>query len=313
MLSKTYKFELPDDPVRWTFRVKDRLFPFERTFRLTRDGQTVHEETLGSTDIAISGANCVRVPEHDLEIEYGAVDLLRYGTVARRGQKIVWRSTDKPFREPGRFDETLEIWNAEAADPPNPSPEQRARAERQKALQPSLYVDLAFGLAFFFVAREFGLVTAALTGAGATFALFLINPFVRWDLLGGFAAFGAAMALISAGLAWGFQDDLAIKLRGTVMALIGAAAALFDALVLKGGYLGKRMAMYMEGLGPIDPRRASFALAGATLLIMAIDTPLAFILTTEQWIWYNAFLDMLIALPIILGAMYLARDRGTGS
>lgn len=187
--------------------------------------------------------------------------------------------------------------------------EQRAMLERQKKLRPSIFIDLSFGVLFFFVAREFGLVTAALTGAVATLALFAIQPFTKHDLLGGFAVFGVVMSLISAGVAWGFQDDLAIKLRGTFMSIIGASFALYDGFILKGGYLGKRMAMYMEGLGTLNPRRASFALAGATLILMMIDTPLAFILTTDQWIWYNAFFGSLVAIPIIIGAMLLAREK----
>ena len=186
---------------------------------------------------------------------------------------------------------------------------ERAMLERQKELRPSIIIDISFGGLFFFVAREFGLVTAALTGAAATLVLFAIQPFTKLNLLGGFAVFGVVMSLISAGIAWGFQDDLAVKLRGTFMACIAAGFALYDGFILKGGYLGKRMAMYLEGLGQINPQRASFALAGATLLLMAIDTPLAFILTTDQWVWYNAFFDNIIAIPIILGAMLMARER----
>ncbi len=190
--------------------------------------------------------------------------------------------------------------------------QEKAMMERQKELRPSIIIDISFGVLFFFVAREFGLVTAALTGAGATLVLFAVQPFTKHNLLGGFAVFGVVMSLISAGIAWGFQDDLAVKLRGTFMACIAAAFALYDGFILKGGYLGKRMAMYMEGLGQINPQRASFALAGATLLLMAIDTPLAFILTTDQWIWYNAFFDNIIAIPIILGAMLMAREKPAG-
>jgi len=186
--------------------------------------------------------------------------------------------------------------------------EQQAMLDRQKELRPSIIIDITFGVLFFFVAREFGLVTAALTGAAATLVLFAVQPFTKLNLLGGFAVFGVVMSLISAGIAWGFQDDLAVKLRGTFMACIAASFALYDGFVLKGGYLGKRMAMYMEGLGKINPRRASFALAGATLILMMIDTPLAFILTTDQWIWYNAFFDNIIAIPIIIGAMLMARE-----
>jgi len=188
------------------------------------------------------------------------------------------------------------------------SDDKRAMLERQKELRPSIFIDIGFGVLFFFVAREFGLVTAALTGAGATLALFAIQPFVKWNLLGGFAVFGVVMSLISAGIAWGFQDDLAIKLRGTWMALIAASFGLYDAFVLNGGYLGKRMAMYMEGMGKLNPKRASLALVFSTLILMGIDTPLAFILTTDQWIWYNSVFDMFIAVPIMLGCVYWAKE-----
>ena len=119
------------------------------------------------------------------------------------------------------------------------------------------------------------------------------------------------MSLISAGIAWGFQDDLAVKLRGTIMSIIACSFALYDGFILKGGYLGKRMALYMEGLGKLNPRKASFALAGSTFILMSIDTPLAFILTTYQWIWYNAFFDNIIAISIIIGAMFMAREKLT--
>ena len=93
------------------------------------------------------------------------------------------------------------------------------------------------------------------------------------------------------------------------MSIIAGSFALYDGFILKGGYLGKRMALYMEGLGKLNPRKASFALAGSTFVLMSIDTPLAFILTTDQWIWYNAFFDNIIAIPIIIGAMFMAREK----
>ncbi|MEL6686232.1 MAG: hypothetical protein AAFP97_01270 [Pseudomonadota bacterium] len=307
MLNTKFKFSLPGDSTRWTLIVHERIKAQEQHFVLKRGKDTVFESRHDYDSMSLAGSRRVHVADHDLELEFGAVSLVKYGLVVRQGEEIIWRSTDKPFREAGKIDQTFEKIDAWSEQTAAPTPEAIAQAERQKALRPSIFVDIGFGILFFFVAREFGLVSAALTGAGATLLLTAINPFVKWDLLGGFAAFGAVMALISAGIAWAFEDDLIIKLRGTIMAMIGASFALYDAFVLKGGYLGKRMAMYMEGLGDIAPKRASIALACATLLIMAIDTPLAFILTTDQWIWYNSFLDTFIAIPIVLGAMYMAR------
>lgn len=313
LLTSRFKFTLPDDPALWRMTVEERVTAQQQHITIRRDGNIVREDIRASSTQTRSRPIHIDVEDYNLTLEFGAISLLKYGLIVRQDGNIIWRSHDKPFRSADKLDPTLKTLNRKAQtwetdSKRDPTDAQRTLTEQQKALRPSIVVDISFGILFFFVAREFGLITAALSGAAATLFLTAINPFVKWDLLGGFAAFGVVMALISAGLAWAFQDDLIIKLRGTIMALIGASFALFDACVLKGGYLGQRMALYMAGLGPINPRRASFALAGATLLITAIDTPLAFLLTTDQWIWYNTVLDSFIAIPIILVCMLLARE-----
>lgn len=309
MLKTKFKFKIENDPALWRLVVHDIIkSPHRQRFVVTRDGTAIFDETYEVEGDGLTGSRLIPLPEQNLDLEFGAVTLMKYALIVRRRGDVLWRSSDKPFREGGKFDAFLaKMENLEEED--DLSPEKQAMLERQKKLRPSIIIDISFGVLFFFVAREFGLVTAALTGAAATIVLVAIQPFTKHDLLGGFAVFGVVMSLISAGIAWGFQDDLAIKLRGTIMACIATGFALYDGFVLKGGYLGERMAMYMEGLGQINPQRASFALAGATILLMAIDTPLAFILTTDQWIWYNAFFDNIIAIPIIIGAMLLAREK----
>jgi len=281
--------------------------PQGQRFVITRDAQVVFDETYESGASAFSKTRHLRLEAYNLDIEFGALSMMKYGIVVQREGDTLWRSSEKPFRKAGKLDAVLAKFDVESDA--EISSEKQAMLERQKKLRPSIIIDISFGVLFFFVAREFGLVTAALTGAAATLVLFAVQPFTKHDLLGGFAVFGVVMSLISAGIAWGFQDDLAVKLRGTFMACIAAAFALYDGFILKGGYLGQRMSMYMEGLGTINPRRASFALAGSTLLLMMIDTPLAFILTTDQWIWYNSFFDNFIAIPIVIGAMLLAREK----
>jgi len=308
MFKTKFKFKLEDDPAQWRMVVHEILKePQGQRFVLIRNTETVFDETYESGAEVLHNTRNLRVEDYDLDIEFGAVSLAKYGLIIRRNDKILWRSSEKPFRKAGKFEAAIAKLDVDS----EMTPEKEAMLERQKKLRPSIIIDISFGVLFFFVAREFGLVTAALTGAAATLVLFAVQPFTKHDLLGGFAVFGVVMSLISAGIAWGFQDDLAVKLRGTFMAIIAAAFALYDGFVLKGGYLGERMAMYMEGLGQINPRRASFALAGATLLLMMIDTPLAFILTTDQWIWYNSFFDNFIAIPIVIGAMLLAREKKT--
>jgi len=312
MFKTKFKFKIKPDPAQWRLVVHEIIKdPHRQRFVVTRDGQTVFDETYEVEDEGLIGSRKFSLPEHDLEMEFGAVTLIKFALIVRRGDHVLWRNSNKPFREGGKFDALLaKMENLEEED--EITPEKQAMLERQKKLRPSIIIDLSFGVLFFFVAKKFGLVPAALTGAAATLVLFAAQPFTKHDLLGGFAVFGDVMSLISAGIAWGFQDDLAVKLRGTLMACIAAGFSLYDGFVLKGGYLGERMAMYMEGLGKLNPQRASFALAGATLLLMMIDTPLAFILTTDQWIWYNAFFDNIIAIPIIIGAMLLAREKHAG-
>lgn len=249
------------------------------------------------------------LPEASLKFVVGAIGLTSLGLEVYRGDALYWRSSDKPFSTPKwtqGFLEWLDCQN-EKSDPPK-TPEQLKLNEDAKQLQPAIAVDIALGVLFFFVAREYGLVSAAVTGACATFGLLLVDRFVKPDLTGGFAVFGAVMALISAGLSLGLLDDLAIKLRGSIMGLILASLAFVDWLN-DGRYLGRRFARYFYVLGVINPKRASLALCVSSLLLVAIDTPLAFILTTDQWIWYKAFLDSLIAIPIIFGAMWFSKAR----
>ncbi|WP_371397178.1 hypothetical protein [Fretibacter rubidus] len=244
-----------------------------------------------------------------LDFEVGALSLMKMGAVVYENGEVVARSSNKPFYDGGKTSALFAKIDDVIESTPEQDAEAREKLERSKALYPAIGVDIAMAILFFFVAREFGLITAALAGAGVTIALTVIDRFVKPDLLGGFAAFGVVMALISASLAYFFQDDLFIKLRGSIMGCIGVCFALADAYILKGDYLGKRMARYMEGLFAIKQRAASLAMAVSSALIIMVDTPLAFMLTTDQWIWYNSFLDGFIAMPIFFGVMYLARDK----
>ena len=247
--------------------------------------------------------------DRQLDFEVGALSLMKMGAVVYQDGEVIARSSDKPFYDGGKTAKAFAKIDDFVETTPEADAEAKAKLERSKALYPAIGVDIAMGVLFFFIAKEYGLITAALAGAGATIALTIIDRFVKADLLGGFAAFGVVMALISASLAYFFQDDLFIKLRGSIMGCIGVSFALVDAFILKGDYLGKRMARYMEGLFAIKQQAASLAMAASSALIIMIDTPLAVILSTDQWIWYNSFLDGFIAMPIFFGVMYLARDK----
>lgn len=184
----------------------------------------------------------------EVTLTFGYISLLTMALIVKLNGEMVYRFHKKPFRGAGRLASSFKWLDKAAAEDDAPkTAEALEKEKRAKELQPSIMVDIILGFLFFFVARELGLVTAALAGAGVTAGLFIIQRFVKMNLLGGFAVFGLAMALISAGLAYFFQDEVFVKLRGTIMALIVAGLAITDGL-LGGKYLGARMARYMEGL-----------------------------------------------------------------
>lgn len=244
----------------------------------------------------------VETPEGLLEVKIGAVGWITYATQVFLNGALIYRSNKRDFHVPAALKKFT-------AGDPSRTPEERARLRAEaEARMPSVYVDLAMGVVFFFVAREFGLVNAAVTGAAVTLLLFIVQRFVKIDLLGGFAVFGVVMALISAGLAVAFQDELFVKLRGAVMGVIVASCFLTDA-AFGGRYLGKRMASYLAQMMRIRPVPASLAMASAGLAVVSIDVAAAFTLKGDLWLFYNAFLDGLIAMPLVLGALWLAREK----
>jgi len=298
---------------KWRFKIEGERFTVKLTYkkesfiyRIWQGKEQIFDEM-----IAVESSQMFDPRTIDVETKYGmlsvtigAVGMFKMACRVYLDGEEIYRSSKKDFHI---SDKVRDLFVE--GDDENKNPEQATKLERAKARQPAIFVDFAMGIIFFFVAKKFGLVTAAVAGAGVTVLLFIIQRFVKKiDLLGGFAVFGVIMALISAGLAVAFQDDTFVKLRGSLMGLIAATVFFIDA-IFGGKYMGKRMAGYFEMLFPLNPRRASFALAISGLLIIATDLPLVFLLTTDQWIWYNAFLDGFVAMPIVLTSLWFARER----
>lgn len=263
----------------------------------------VAERTVLTADPALYEPQNLDVETADgpLRITTGYLDWIMLGCVARLGETEVFRSSKRSF---ARFPMLQKMLRDAAA-----SPEERAAvAQRNKERLPSIIVDVAMAVVFFLVAREYGLPAAAVSGAGITLVLFVVQRFVKADLLGGFAVFGVVMSLLSAGAALAFQSDLAVKLRGTVIGLIGATAFLIDG-ALGGRYLGKRLVAYLETFLRVPQARAALAMGAAGIAIAGIDLSAAFLLSTDQWLVYNAALDGLIAAPIVFAALWMARER----
>ncbi len=307
LLKNSFEFRLDGDAYRVELRTTSR----DWHFTVWRDGDVVARRDFEPRMQQLFGPHRIAVPtaDGDLEISVGNLGWRSTGCVVERNGELVYRSHDKPFKAPKRGQALFRWLDDQTAESGGPkTPDVLERERRAKEIRPAIYTDIALGVVFFFVAREFGLVTAALTGAAATVSLAVIQPLVKKNLLGGFAVFGVAMALVAAGLAAVFQDDTFVKLRGSIVAGIGATSFLVDGL-LGGRYLGKRLVRYLEGSFSIRPQRAAFASAAGALLVILIELPLVFLLTTDQWIWYNSFLDTLVAIPVVLGCFWLASDR----
>jgi intracellular septation protein A len=170
-----------------------------------------------------------------------------------------------------------------------------------------LMVDVALGLLFFVVAKLTDLGTAALVGAGAGLALVAVQRFVKVDLLGGLALFGIVMLLISAGLALAFQDDMMVKMRTTIVGLISAAFFLGDGL-LGGNRLGRGLCRYLP-YTDIDPGRLALGMGLLGLVMAGLNHGVATLTGTDFWLFYTTFVDLFLAMAMILVVFAFARGR----
>jgi len=177
--------------------------------------------------------------------------------------------------------------------------------DRLKANKPAIIADISLGLLFFAVAKLADLPTAAIVAAVAGLGLVVAQRFVKVDLLGGMALFGIVMLLLSAGFALAFQDDWAVKMRSTVVGLIGAGLFLTDGL-LGGRYLGKRLTNYLPMNG-LDPRRLAIGMGVAGLLMAGLNYGVAALFSTDIWLFYSSFADVFISMAFVYGALAYAR------
>jgi intracellular septation protein A len=178
---------------------------------------------------------------------------------------------------------------------------------RYKANRVPIMVDIALGVLFFVVAKLTDLSTAALVGAGAGIALVIAQRLVKVDLLGGLALFGIVMLLLSAGLALAFQDDMAIKMRSTILGLISATLFLGDGL-LGGNRLGKGLMRYLP-YNDIDPGRLALGMGLLGLIMAGLNYAVAIVASTDVWLFYTTFVDFFLVMLMILVVFAFARGR----
>jgi intracellular septation protein A len=228
------------------------------------------------------------------EVEAGYISWTNVGIAVRKGGQIVHES------HPGNAIAYPASAAKMAADP-------GADLSRYKANKVPIAVDIALGLLFFLVAKFTDLSTAALVGAAAGIALVVVQRFVKVDLLGGLALFGVVMLLISAGLAIAFQDDMAVKMRSTIVGTISAVLFLGDGL-LGGNRLGKALTRYLP-YTDIDPARLSLGMGILGLVMAGLNYGVALLASTDVWLFYTTFVDFFVVVLLILAVFSFARGR----
>lgn len=170
-----------------------------------------------------------------------------------------------------------------------------------------LGVDIGTGLLFFAIAKMTDLTTAALVGAVVGVALWAIQRRTKIDLLGGLAMFGIVMLLFSAALALVFQSDDAVKLRTTIVGLVTAALFLGDGL-FGGKRLGARLAHYLP-YTDIVPARLAFGIGVMGLVMAGLNLLVAWGTSTDVWLFYTTFGDMVVGFGLIMVVFSFARNK----
>ncbi|MBL8327865.1 MAG: septation protein IspZ [Rubrivivax sp.] len=189
--------------------------------------------------------------------------------------------------------------------PAPPLSEEALQQQRWDRNKPSIYADLGLGLLFFVVAKLSDLTTAALVAAGAGLALVVAQRFVKVDLLGGMALFGVFMLLVSAGFSWYFQDENLIKYKGTILGLFVATLMLSDAAFNRGRWFGRRLERYIQH--PVDIRRLTLGLGLVGLTMAALNAGVARFASTDLWLNYTTFGDIIISITLFFGVLRFAR------
>jgi intracellular septation protein A len=236
-----------------------------------------------------------------IEVDAGYVSWVNVGIRVRRDGVTVHQShPGKTIAYPARAAKAV----VNAKNPQLPPGYDPGVLRRNKV---PILVDLALGLLFYVVAKLTDLSTAALIGAAMGLALVVVQRFVKVDLIGGLALFGVFMLLVSAGLALAFQDDMAVKMRTSIVGVISAVLFLGDGL-LGGNRLGKGLSRYLP-YSDIDPGRLALGMGLAGLVMAALNYVVATTVSTSMWLFYTTFVDFVLMMGLIILVFRYARGQ----
>jgi intracellular septation protein A len=96
-------------------------------------------------------------------------------------------------------------------------------------------------------------------------------------------------------------------MRGVILGTIGAILFLGDGLLLKGRRLGAGMARYIP-YSDIDPRRLAIGMGLLGLVMALINLAAAQWLSTDLWLYYTTFGDILLFAILVQFVFKYARD-----
>jgi len=229
-----------------------------------------------------------------IDVEAGYISWVNVGIRVTQAGRLVHES------HPGRTIAYPRSMAKAAIDP-------GADMSRYSANKVPIAVDIALGILFFVVAKLTDLSTAAIVGALVGLSLVVVQRFVKVDLLGGLALFGVVMLLISAGLAILFQDEMAIKMRSTIVGTLSAVLFLGDGL-LGGNRLGKGLTRYLP-YTDIDPGRLAIGMGVLGLVMAGLNYLVAKLASTDVWLFYTTFVDFFLVMILVLLVFRFARGK----
>jgi len=235
-----------------------------------------------------------------LEVEMGYVNWWTVGIAVRIGGLLVHES--HPGRRIAYPEKAARMAVKASADVPDGYDIGQLKRNRVPIM-----VDILLGLLFFAVAKLTDLPTAAIVGAVAGLTLVVAQRFVKADLLGGLAMFGIVMLLISAALAILFQDDMAVKMRSTIVGLISATLFLGDGL-FGGNRLGRGLCRYLP-YTDVDPGRLALGMGLLGLIMAGLNYLVAILASTDIWLFYSTFVDFFLIMLLVMVVFAFARGQ----
>lgn len=315
----------------WTYR--RRFFAGRHAVTVvtrTRSDQLVSELSVDGVPFAWDrtpafGAEAVRnhrlaptLPDGSLlEVEAGYVSLWSIGVAARLDGTLIYEShPGRTIAYPEKYRDAVAAIDARTtgealrkgfADGLGQSKTQGYDFGQLARNKVPIGVDITLGLLFFVVAKLTDLSTAAIAGAVIGVALVVIQRLTKIDLTGGLALFGVLMLLLSAGLAVVFQDDMAVKMRGTIVGSISALLFLGDGL-LGGNRLGKALTRYLP-YNDVMPGRLAFGMGVLGLIMAGLNYLVAAIASTDVWLFYTTFVDFFLVIVLAMAVFSFARGK----